>query len=69
METGQVKWFDNKKGFGFIQMDGCAEDIFVHYSSIQDEGFKTLKDGEPVEFELLKGPKGLHAEHVRRQPV
>lgn len=66
MPRGSVKWFNNAKGFGFIT-NGEAEDIFVHYSQIQGDGFKTLKQGETVEFELCKGPKGLHAENVLRE--
>ncbi len=65
MATGSVKWFNNAKGFGFITQGG-EEDIFVHYSQIEGEGFKTLKQGEVVEFELRRGPKGLHAANVVR---
>lgn len=65
MAKGSVKWFNNAKGFGFIN-DGGEEDIFVHYSQIQGDGFKTLKQGEEVEFELRRGPKGLHAANVLR---
>lgn len=65
MATGSVKWFNNAKGFGFITQEG-EEDIFVHYSQIQGDGFKTLKQGETVEFELRRGPKGLHAANVIR---
>jgi cold shock protein len=65
MATGSVKWFNNSKGFGFITQGG-DDDIFVHYSQIQGEGFKTLKQGETVEFELRRGPKGLHAANVVR---
>ena len=65
MATGSVKWFNNAKGFGFITQGG-EDDIFVHYSQIQGEGFKTLKQGEVVEFELRRGPKGLHAANVLR---
>ena len=67
METGSVKWFNNAKGYGFIQTEEHDEDIFVHYSQINDEGFKTLKAGETVDFDLCKGPKGLHAEDVYRE--
>lgn len=67
METGSVKWFNNAKGYGFIQTEEHDEDIFVHYSQINDEGFKTLKAGETVDFKLCRGPKGLHAEDVYRE--
>lgn len=67
MDTGSVKWFNNAKGYGFIQTEEHDEDIFVHYSQINDEGFKTLKAGETVDFELCEGPKGLHAEDVYRE--
>ncbi len=63
MATGKVKWFDNKKGYGFIQQDS-GEDVFVHYSSISGEGFKTLEDGTVVEFSIIQGDKGLKAENV-----
>ncbi|MFW5966362.1 MAG: cold shock domain-containing protein [Persicimonas sp.] len=63
---GSVKWFNNAKGYGFIRVDGIDEDIFVHYSSILEEGFKTLKADEVVEFEMHRGPKGLHATDVER---
>lgn len=67
MAKGSVKWFNNAKGYGFINIDGEDEDIFVHYSQILQDGFKTLKADEVVEFELNRGPKGLHATNV--QPV
>jgi len=63
---GTVKWFDNKKGFGFIEPDGSEEDVFVHYSSVQMEGFKTLEEGDRVNFEVTQGEKGLRAVNVRR---
>jgi CspA family cold shock protein len=69
MQTGKVKWFDTKKGWGFIQQEGNSEDIFVHYSSIKGNGFKVLEDGELVEFELVKGEKGLQAHNVVRVKV
>ncbi|MFP4596898.1 MAG: cold shock domain-containing protein [Persicimonas sp.] len=67
MPKGSVKWFNNAKGYGFINIDGEDEDIFVHYSQILQDGFKTLQADEQVEFELNRGPKGLHATNV--QPV
>ena len=67
MVLGQVKWFDNRKGFGFLRCDECCdEDIFVHYSNIIEEGFKCLQDGEAVEFDLINGDKGYHALNVRK---
>lgn len=66
MPKGKVKWFNDTKGYGFIQIDGQDKDIFVHYSSVKAEGFRTLSEGEEVEFELVEGPKGLKAENVVR---
>lgn len=66
MATGSVKWFNNAKGYGFINVEGTDEDIFVHYSQILEEGFKTLQADESVQFELHRGPKGLHASKVER---
>jgi CspA family cold shock protein len=62
--TGTVKWFNTEKGFGFIKQEG-GEDLFVHFSAIQSDGFKTLEEGQAVEFEVVEGPKGLQAEKVR----
>lgn len=61
MATGKVKWFNNAKGYGFIRPDEGGEDLFVHYSYIQMDGFKSLKAGQPVEFEVQEAPKGYHA--------
>ena len=63
--TGKVKWFNESKGFGFISQS-TGEDVFVHFSAIQGDGFRTLADGDDVEFEVAKGPKGLHATQVRK---
>lgn len=63
MLVGKVKWFNNEKGYGFITKENY-DDIFVHYSAIQDEGFKTLVEGQLVEFELMVGQKGLQAQNV-----
>jgi cold shock protein len=62
---GNVKWFDAKKGFGFI-VGPAGEDVFVHFSSIESDGFRSLKDGEPVEYELVTGEKGKSAKAVKR---
>jgi CspA family cold shock protein len=64
MTLGTVKWFDSKKGYGFI-IGPTGEDIFVHYSNIESEGFRSLREGEQVDYELLDTPKGLQAGHVR----
>jgi cold shock protein len=65
MATGTVKWFNDAKGFGFITQDDGSDDVFCHHTAIQMEGFKTLKEGQKVEFEVTKGPKGLQAQNVR----
>jgi len=65
MPEGTVKWFNDSKGYGFISQEG-GQDIFVHFSAIQGEGFKSLKEGERVSFEVVQGPKGLQAGNVRR---
>jgi len=62
-ETGTVKWFNESKGYGFIARKG-ADDVFVHFSAIQAEGFRTLKEGQLVEFSVEQGPKGLQASNV-----
>jgi CspA family cold shock protein len=64
-EVGTVKWFNNDKGYGFIKRDS-GEDVFVHHSAIQQAGYRTLNEGEKVEFDVKQGPKGLQAENVRR---
>jgi len=67
MEKGTVKWFNNAKGYGFIKRES-GEDLFVHFKSIVGEGYKTLKEGEKVQFEVEQGPKGLQATNVSREP-
>ncbi|MET1076516.1 MAG: cold shock domain-containing protein CspD [Pseudomonas sp.] len=64
MLSGKVKWFNNAKGYGFILADGKDEDLFAHYSAIQMDGYKTLKAGQPVKFDIIQGPKGLHAVNI-----
>ena len=62
--TGKVKWFNNAKGYGFIEREGSS-DIFVHFSAIQGDGFRTFDEGQPFEFEIVDGPKGLQATNVK----
>ena len=80
MPSGRVKWFNNSKGYGFIladaqagedgsAFDGAGEDLFVHYSSVQMDGYRTLKAGEAVEFDLLRADRGFHAVNVRKAAV
>jgi cold shock protein len=64
MATGTVKWFNDSKGFGFIEPEGGGEDVFAHFSAIQMEGFRTLKQGSRVSFELVDGPKGKLAQDI-----
>ena len=66
MATGLVKWFNDSKGYGFIQADGLDRDVFVHYTAIQGDGFKTLAEGQKVDFELIDGPKGPQAANVNK---
>ena len=63
--TGTVKWFSNSKGYGFIMSADADEDIFAHFSAIEMDGYKTLKQGQPVEFDITEGPKGLTATKIR----
>ena len=65
MQSGKVKWFNDAKGYGFIEQEG-GEDVFVHFSAISMDGFKTLAEGQEVEFEIKTGDKGLHAANVQR---
>ena len=65
MSKGKVKWFNDAKGYGFIEQESGGDDVFVHFSAIQMEGFKTLAEGQEVEFEVEKGDKGLHAAKVQ----
>ncbi|MEC4723736.1 cold-shock protein [Noviherbaspirillum sp. CPCC 100848] len=64
MATGTVKWFNDSKGFGFITPDQGGEDLFAHFSQIQSSGFKTLKEGQKVSFEVTQGPKGAQASNI-----
>ncbi len=65
MATGTVKWFNDAKGFGFISQEGGKEDVFCHHTAIQADGFRSLAEGQKVEFDVTKGPKGLQAQNVR----
>jgi CspA family cold shock protein len=65
MPTGTVKWFNNAKGFGFILPENGGEDLFAHYSSIEMDGYKTLKAGQAVSFEIVQGQKGMHATQIK----
>lgn len=69
MLSGKVKWFNNAKGYGFILADGRDEDLFAHYSAIQMDGYKTLKAGQSVSFDIIQGPKGLHAVNISAVPA
>ena len=65
MAFGKVKWFNNAKGYGFILPEEGGEDLFVHYSAIEMDGYRTLKAGQDVQFDIVEGPKGLHAVNIR----
>ncbi|MFH1177090.1 MAG: cold-shock protein [Acidobacteriota bacterium] len=65
MPQGKVKWFNDAKGYGFITQDG-GEDVFCHFSAIEGDGYRSLKEGDPVQFEVTRGPKGLQASNVRK---
>ena len=67
MATGTVKWFSNTKGYGFISPDEGGEDVFAHFSAITMDGYKTLKEGQKVAFEIANGPKGLQATNIRSE--
>ena len=65
MATGTVKWFNDAKGFGFVTPEDGGKDLFAHFSAIQEQGFKTLKEGQRVSFDVVSGPKGLQASNIR----
>ncbi len=65
MATGTVKWFNNAKGYGFILPEGSGDDLFIHYSSIQMDGYKSLKAGQVIDYDIQAGPKGMHAVNIR----
>jgi CspA family cold shock protein len=65
MATGTVKWFNNAKGYGFVTPDEGEQDVFIHFSAIEMDGYKTLKEGQKIQFEINEGPKGLHAANVQ----
>ena len=66
MATGMVKWFNDSKGYGFIKTEGTERDVFVHYTAVSGDGFKTLAEGQRVSFELIEGPKGPQAANVEK---
>ncbi len=65
LTSGTVKWFNASKGYGFIRPNSGGDDVFAHYSSIDMDGYKSLREGQTVEFEILQGPKGPQAQHIR----
>lgn len=66
MATGTVKWFNDEKGFGFITQDGGGPDVFVHFSSVQGDGYRSLSENDKVQFDVTQGPKGAQASNVQR---
>lgn len=64
MANGKVKWFNDSKGFGFIEQENGGKDVFVHFSALKEEGFKTLREGDEVRFDIIDGPKGPQASNV-----
>jgi CspA family cold shock protein len=66
MATGRVKWFDDRKGYGFIEQEDGGQDVFVHFSALQGEGYKTLEEGQSVEFDIVQGEKGPQAANVKK---
>ncbi len=69
MQQGKVKWFNNAKGFGFVVVDGTNDDIFAHFSQIKMDGYKTLKTGQVVQFDLIEGDKGKQAQNIQTVQV
>ncbi|MBI4358463.1 MAG: cold-shock protein [Candidatus Omnitrophica bacterium] len=67
MPNGTVKWFNNQKGYGFITPEGSGNDVFVHFSALQGDGYKSLKEGDSVTFDVVRGPKGEQAANVQRR--
>ncbi len=66
MATGRVKWFDDRKGYGFIEQEDGGQDVFVHFSALQGEGYKTLEEGQSVQFDIVQGEKGPQAANVKK---